>query len=1784
MSKGLTKIEGSAFYNCKSLEEIIIPDSVTEIGAYAFCNCSNLSNLKLSTNLVSFGSGAFENCDGLTQVHIPKSLDEAGSYGAFRNCDNLKTVTFEEGVKEVSNNLFDDCTGLEEIVLPDTITIVEGGAFFNCNNLRKVTLPKGLNKIEGSAFYNCKSLEEIIIPDSVTEIGGYAFTNCTNLQKAVLPNTLVEIIDSMFSGCSSLTAIELPATIQYICSSAFQNAGLETITLPENVIRIDSSAFKNNDSLTKVVMGDKVEYIGSYAFSDCALLSDIELSESLKGIEYNAFQNCDSLASITIPNSVTYMGSYAFENCDALAEIKFGSGLTEIASYAFNLCPALKSVVLPYRIESVSNNAFTNCTGLTELTVPRATTSIGNNAVSYATKMTVYGISGTYAETWANEVGATFVNKEVHATELHLDKDTLTMNRGDSVPLNVTIEPEGVTDVISWRSSDTDVATVSELGVVKAVGVGSATIRVTVGDCSASCKVTVVQPVTSISIDRGSLSMEALSTYQLTATIYPNNAHNKAIEWSSSNEEVATVDASGKVTAIGKGSATITVKALDGSEKTDTCNVTVTNNGYVCTTPQAMESEHNYEVNCNDFWIYTDETASVLQIAFDERTNIEEDFDYLYIYNAAGEQVGKYTGTELAGQVIEVAGNSVKIKLESDGAGTEWGFKVVNIFAVNEPLPEPTANIASGSEVVEGTTIVLSSEEGASIYYTTDGSEPSITSTLYTEPILLTEDVTIKVFAVKGGYANSPVVEFSYKVLLKYMVTLDTNGGSTQVSTKEVYFGKTYGELPIPTKMNYIFKGWYTEREAGVLVTAASIVGIQENHTLYAHWEEMPQAAIPVASIPTESEVEAGTEVVLSSTIEGASVYYTLDGTTPTITSRLYTKPIIITTDVIIKAIVVKDGYRNSGIAEFRYYLKPDREEEVINTGTCGEDIIWTLYEDGTLKINGKGEMEDFDTYSPWYNEYRSLIEKVEFGEGITHIGAYAFYSHNNLQVVTFSSTITSIGDRAFEGCENLTVVELPNGLEQLGERCFVDTGLKNVELPSTIKEVNNSFHNCELERLIVKSKMEFSIEGVNALNVKTICGYKDTFIHKFAVEKEIPFYDIETGELCKPLDYYITYVLDGGINNIANPIGYREGETVILFEAVKEGMKFGGWFLENGTRITSVSGQSITLYAKWIKGDEFWIEDIESQIYQGQAIKPEVRVYDGDTLLEEKVDYTISYKNNTKAASENAVKNAPSITIIGKGNYTGKETVTFTIEAKNIAEEDVLVTPMIAKYNKKVQKPVPTLTYNGKKLKNKTDFTIEYTDTSEGAYKEAGTYTFLIKGKGNFVGEREVIFTITENILMSKVSVAKIKNQAYTGIDIMPELTVKSGKTYLQEGVDYTTEYENNVDIGTATVILTGMGSYSGEKRVTFKITGNSISKAKVTGVPKSVAYTGEEITVDSLCWEEEPVLTTTVNKEVVTLEEGWDYTISYQKNINKGTATILFTGMNGYTGVLKKTFKITAYDMKQNISEAIETELDTDVLYEKGGSKPKPIVRFGNTVLVEGKDYTLTYKNHTKVNDGSDPKKIPTVILKGKGNFSGSISLNYTIEAQSLSELTISVPDKVYTNKKNAYKSTPKLVDLNGKVLSVGIDYEKTFEYTYKDETVLADGTIREVGDIVGTSDIVPAGTVIVVTVSGKGNYETDTILQGEYRIVEANLSNASVKISAQTYNGEEICLSKEDITVKIGKVILEDSDYEIVSYENNINKGKAKVTIKGVGNYGGTKTITFTIKAKGLLWWWR
>ena len=531
----VVEIGDSAFENRTDLRTVMIPDSVTRINGNAFYGCSNLANVTLSKNLESMGSSAFGNCDGLTQIEIPKSLESCdisyGSYGPFRDCDKLKKVKFEEGTTVIATMLFHHCTGIEEIEIPDTVTIIKDSAFEECTNLKSIQIPNTVTKIEPEAFYNCTSLTTVNIPDTVKSID-----------------------KSVFSGCASLTEVHLPSTIKEMPVSAFYNCKkLTTINFPSTLTMIGNSAFSGCESLPEAILPSGVEKI-----------------------ESNAFKNCKALKKAAVPDTVSSIGSSAFYGCEALTDIILGSKLKKIESQTFYGCTVLPSIVLPYNVTTIGDSAFVNCTKLTQITVPRNTTSIASNAFSYPKKMTMYGPSDCYAQTYASGKGIKYVTQDIHATSVSLDITEKTAERYDDFQLTATIAPLNFTDAVVWTSSNEEVATVSDTGYVEICGVGTAVITVTAGNVKAACKITVPQLIDWIEFDEDEIELKAGQTYQLKPYISPSDATNKKLKYTSSDTKVAEVSASGLVTAKSEGEAKIRAAATDGSDEYAVCYVTVT--------------------------------------------------------------------------------------------------------------------------------------------------------------------------------------------------------------------------------------------------------------------------------------------------------------------------------------------------------------------------------------------------------------------------------------------------------------------------------------------------------------------------------------------------------------------------------------------------------------------------------------------------------------------------------------------------------------------------------------------------------------------------------------------------------------------------------------------------------------------------------------------------------------------------------------------------------------------------------------------------------------------------------------------------------------------------------------------------------------------------------------------------------------------------------------------------------------------------------------------------------
>ncbi len=616
--------------------------------------------------------------------------------------------------------------------------------------------------------------------------------------------------------------------------------------------------------------------------------------------------------------------------------------------------------------------------------------------------------------------------------------------------------------------------------------------------------------------------------------------------------------------------------------------------------------------------------------------------------------------------------------------------------------------------------------------------------------------------------------------------------------------------------------------------------------------------------------------------------------------------------------------------------------------------------------------------------------------------------------------------------------------------------------------------------------------------------------------------------------------------------------------------------------------------------------QDSADFVYTGQKITQDhIRVYHGETLLREKSDYTVSYKNNINAGTYNSAK-APSLTIKLKGQYQGSVTLYYTIHPRDItkidgaetAENDTKTSLLpgyeqAVNYAAKISIPKPVLTFGKKTLALKKDFVCNYAAAPENAtplpadykkgdsYETGKVYTYMVEGIGNFTGSVPMRVVVTKDKTLNFSSASVTLNQkkyAYQGKALQKSDVVIEQLT-LNKQVIEKSHYDYEVcanEINGAYVMIspTGAGKakgYCGSKRVNLKLVGDRKISEAVPGTnwKNSLVFSQKEINKTGGMFQEK---TNLLKFGSDTLVEGIDYTIKYGNAKKVGTVTATFTGTGRYTGSLKLKYTITpnseAKNLRilwgKNVSGSGET---LSVIYQKGGASPDLTIKDQDSVVLKYKtDYTITCK------DNKAPNQTMTCEINGKGNYKGyQKTVSLKVLPGDLSQASMTVSDKPYSTKNNAWKSTIKITDVNGKKLSAGKDYDKLLVYSHTQEQSPA------------------AGTVITVTANGIDCYAGSSIT-GSYRIYQNSISKLKIVIDPQEYTGEALTLHPGDIhpyansadQKKGPEYQIKENCYEIVagSYKNNIKSGTAKVTLRGLGSYGGTKTCSFKINKKKYL----
>ncbi len=335
----VTSIGNWAFFSCKNLESITIPQNITILGENAFHNCTKLRSINIHKNITTIESHALYQC-AIDSLTIHKGVTKIGD-AAFRNCKNLKSIIVEVGnsiydsrnncnaiIETATNTLISGCLNS---IIPNNVVKIGSGAFWG-TKISSIDIPNSVEVIDDYAFYSCDLLEYIDIPNSVSTLGQRAYGHCSRLSSISIPKTLHKIGVGAFSGCSNLTSIVVEDGNTTYDSRNNCNAIIKTATntliagcnntiIPISVDTIGEEAFAGNHNLQNIDIPGNIKAIKNKAFEYCLSLKSIDIPEGITTIQYHTFYECQKLVSITIPSTINKIETRALAHCSELDTI-----------------------------------------------------------------------------------------------------------------------------------------------------------------------------------------------------------------------------------------------------------------------------------------------------------------------------------------------------------------------------------------------------------------------------------------------------------------------------------------------------------------------------------------------------------------------------------------------------------------------------------------------------------------------------------------------------------------------------------------------------------------------------------------------------------------------------------------------------------------------------------------------------------------------------------------------------------------------------------------------------------------------------------------------------------------------------------------------------------------------------------------------------------------------------------------------------------------------------------------------------------------------------------------------------------------------------------------------------------------------------------------------------------------------------------------------------------------------------------------------------------------------
>ena len=938
-------------YTLDNVVELVCPSGVTYSGDITLN--STVSYEGVDYTLTGIAESVFSGSSELTSIKLPSTLQTLG------------------------NNAFYNCSKLEEIEIPASVKSIPYYAFYQCSNLKTVILHDGLETIDGYAFYQCSNLQEMIIPNTVKTIGEYAFRNCYKLEKVVLPALLEEIPRYAFAE-TAIMGIDIPSTVKRIGEYAFSTCRkLSSVALPEGITSIENNTFANCESMTTIELPSTLKTIGDYAFYQAKSLLNIILPATVNSIGYRAFVGCSAMERIyALPLAPPALNERPFDGITTTAtlyvledpadvEEKYHSAahwgdFTHIETFKDIPCAQPTFAYDNFTLSMQSKTAGVSIFFTTDGTEPTVNSIPYVEPIALLKNDTIRAMA--IGEGWGQSMTSVF-----RKNDFKVDAPTASISTDFVVTLNCEVpEVIGLPETKLYYNQNRS-------------------------SYSAGEEWTLYQEPFKM-LTAGYIHVKAVRDGWIDSEISHNNYY------SDYYLEKPTINYVTADTIISLSHSQENVQlyyTLDGSDPNE--------NGVLYTAP--IKPQHNVNVVAiakregainsdpvqREFKWFTVPTPTITIEHLAAVMKVEKP-DYAKIYYT----LDNSTPTVESTLYTEPVSLNKDCKIKAIAIADNWNNSSVGTFnsltgfvRKDYTVATPTfgtRQVTDGvmKENADSVLTITTATEGATIYYTLDGSTPTVNSLKYENGIKMTENCTVKAYAVKEDLFDSEAIEAAVEWLTVKQPHIQFNGKYVEMwdDTEDAVIYYTIDGTDPDTKSKVYQKPFALDAEE----ISVRAIAVKENWNTSEVSRLTYNPGKNYCEAPGITRVAGTNKVQMTTRTSGAKIYYTSDGLNPTINSAVYAEEVVLTENCTLKAMAADSLLYDSDVTTFAVdWFKVDQPviaaDGIFLTITApkeGSRIYYTidgsepttastLYE-GTLTMKGSCTIKAMATYENFNN------------------------------------------------------------------------------------------------------------------------------------------------------------------------------------------------------------------------------------------------------------------------------------------------------------------------------------------------------------------------------------------------------------------------------------------------------------------------------------------------------------------------------------------------------------------------------------------------------------------------------------------------------------------------------------------------------------------------------------------------------------------------------------------------------------------------------------------------